>query len=130
VHVDHVRPSIRVGPEGLIVSETVADYVQMLDGTAAELAEAVPMKRPLQLDPSTEVQILGGGTIIFDQFGAAKYHQKKSLLDSDRQTRRLKYLVENGLIDTTGRFGFSLGTPRGQRFALLHEPDDLKAEGW
>jgi hypothetical protein len=130
VHVDHVRPSIRVGPEGLIVSETVADYVQMLDGTAAELAEAVPMKRPLQLDPSTKVQILGGGTIIFDQFGAAKFHQKKSLLDSDRQTRRLKYLVESGLIDTTGRFGFSLGTPRGQRFALLHEPDDLKAEGW
>jgi hypothetical protein len=130
VHVEHVRPSIRVGPEGLIVSETVADYVQMLEGSAAEVAEAVPMELPPQLDPSADVQILGGGTIIFDQFGAAKYHQKKGLLDPDRQSRRLRYLVENALIDTTGRFGFSLGIPRGQRFALLHEPDDLKAEGW
>ena len=129
VRVENVRPSVRVGPDGLIVNETTADYIQMLDTTAGEAA-GMGVALPDMLSPSTPLGLLGGGTLIFDQFGHLKYHQTKPLLDVDRQTRRLAYLVRNGLRDTKKRFGFSSGTPRGQTFAEFHAPDDRAGERW
>ena len=41
-HVESVRPSQRVGPDGLIVTESVANYVQMLEMTAGELQPRLP----------------------------------------------------------------------------------------
>jgi hypothetical protein len=32
LHVEHVRPSVRVGPDGIVVAETVAEYIQFLEG--------------------------------------------------------------------------------------------------
>ena len=32
IHVEHVRPSVRVGPDGIVVAETVAEYIQFLEG--------------------------------------------------------------------------------------------------
>jgi hypothetical protein len=108
----------RVGPDGLIVGEIVACYTQSLDLTAAELPE--PIRRPPELKPETEVELLGGGVLVFDQFGLLRFHAKKPLQDWRRQSRRLRYLVEGGFFDSRGRLGFSLGARRGQRFAALH----------
>jgi hypothetical protein len=127
--VQSVRPSVRVGPDGLVIRETVADYVQSLDATAGEL-ESQGLSRPDGLDPSTKIQVWGGGVVVFDQFGQAKLHQTKPLQDWQRQSRRLDYLVHNGLRDTRRRIGFSLGTPLGQRFAEFHTPDDRAGERW
>ena len=139
--VDRVTPAARVGPDGFIVAETVATYLQTVSGTLAELERmaarpayqhwsgGVPFAAPRGLAKDTEVQIWGGGALIFDQFGRATFHQTKPLLDWERQSRRLAHLVARGLADTRGRYGFSGGVARGQRFAVVHAPGDGD-EGW
>lgn len=37
LHVERVRHAERVGPDGLIVSQILADYVQILDATVGDL---------------------------------------------------------------------------------------------
>jgi len=126
--VDAVRPSVRVGPDGLIVNEVVADYAQSVNSTAGELAGT--MEIPPDLAPETEIQLWGGGTLIFDQFGMARLHQRKPLEDWDRQSRRLAYLVRRGYYDTRGRLGFSYGSGQGLRFADLHVRNRRAGEDW
>jgi hypothetical protein len=132
-HVEAVRPSVRVGPDGLVVNEAVADYVQMLELEAHEfagLAGVDPSMLPDGVAPDTKLQLLGGGTLIFDQFGRAKYHVSKPLHDWARQVRRLDYLARAGFVDTKGRLGFSISAPAGQRFAELHDPAGRAGEVW
>jgi hypothetical protein len=129
LRVESVQPSVRVGPNGLMVGEVVAAYVQSLELTAAELRDC-GVTLPRGLRPDADLQIWGGGVLVFDQFGRAKYHQTKPLADWPRQQRRLEYLVGQGLADTRGRYGFSLSTPRGQRFAELHVSNQRAGEDW
>ncbi len=129
LHVESVRPSVRVGPDGIVVPEVVADYVQSLELTAGELAQR-GVTLPAGLDPATELQVWGGGVLVFDQFGRAKLHQSKPLADWPRQQERLTYLAREGLADTQGRIGFTLSMPRGQRFAALHVADSHAGEDW
>lgn len=129
-HVESVRPSQRVGPDGLIVVESVADYVQMLEMTAGELRPLLPAGLPPGMDPATPVQLLGGGTLVFDQFGRAKLHIRKRLADWDRQQRRLTFLHDRGYYDRTGRLGFANPVPRSQAFAELHSADAGSGEVW
>lgn len=140
-HVESVRPSIRVGPDGLVVNEAVADYVQMLELSGAEFIERARqwaaeegsdevIELPPLIDPDTPVQLFGGGTLVFDQFGRAKYHVRKPLADWRRQTRRLEFLARSGIFDTRLRVGFSTGAPAGQRFAALHQPSSRAGEDW
>jgi hypothetical protein len=140
-HVESVRPSVRVGPDGLVVHETVADYVQMLEvnGTEflqlsnsshADTPDAGAQQLPPFVTPDTAIQLFGGGTLVFDQFGRAKYHIRKPLTDWERQTRRLAYLARNGMFDTRRRLGFSSGAAIGQQFAALHQPRTHTGEDW
>jgi hypothetical protein len=129
IHVEHVRPSVRVGPDGMIVAETVAEYIQFLEGTPAGLSRAIGLRVPKAVPSGTRVRVLGGGTIVFDQFGQAKYHHRKDIRDPGRQQRRLSYLVRNGLSDDES-LGVSDGMPAGQRFAILHQPDPDPREAW
>ena len=129
IHVEHVRPSVRVGPDGMVVAETVAEYIQFLEGTPAGLSRAIGLRTPGGVPPSTRVRVLGGGTIVFDQFGQAKYHHRKDIRDTRRQRRRLNYLINNGLFDGDS-LGVSDGMPAGQRFAILHQPDTDPKETW
>lgn len=129
IHVEHVRPSVRVGPDGMVVAETVAEYIQFLEGTPAGLLRAIGLRMPADVPPSTRVRVLGGGTIVFDQFGQAKYHHRKDIRDTRRQRRRLIYLINNGLFDGDS-LGVSDGMPEGQRFAILHQPDADRRETW
>jgi len=127
--VDSVRPSVRVGPDGLVVQEVVATYYQTLDLTAAELRErGVRLGRGVAAE--TPVQLWGGGVLVFDQFGRARFHQRKPLADWRRQQRRLRYLVRHGLRDSDGRYGFTLSIPHGQRFAAMHVADRRAGEDW
>ena len=140
-HVESVRPSVRVGPDGMVVSEAVADYVQLLDVSAIELVElarqwaaeevhADEVVLPPLVPPDTPVQVLGGGVLVFDQFGRAKYHIRKPLTDWRRQMQRLQYLARTGMFDSRQRVGFSTGAPAGQRFAMLHQPAGRAGEDW
>jgi hypothetical protein len=129
-HVESVRPSQRVGPDGLVVSESIATYVQMLDLTVAELTALRGAPLSVELDPGLRIQVFGGGTLAFDQFGRAKLHVYKRLDDWERQDRRLRYLHDAGLYDREGRLGFSFGQARGQAFAELHAADSASGEAW
>ncbi len=134
--VDALCPSIRVSPEGFLLQEVVATYRQMLNGTAAELQalskrlSGKAMAIPQGLPADTKIQIHGGASIVFDQFGRSKHQLSKPIFDWDRQARRLDYLVRNRMADTSGHFGSSLGIPEGQRFAVLHDPHVDLAERW
>jgi len=129
-HVESVQPSQRVGPDGLVVTESVANYVQMLELTAAELEAFYGAPLPVHLDPATPLQVFGGGTLVFDQFGRAKLHIFKRLDGWARQVQRLEYLHKTGLYDRSGRLGFSYGEARGQAFAELHNSDPGSGEAW
>lgn len=140
IDVESVRPSTRAGPDGLVLTEAVADYVQMVEVTAAELVELAAgwaadagEDADIALSPlveaDTRVQVFGGGTLVFDQFGRAKYHIRKPLDDWRRQIERLDYLARIGVFDANRRVGFPSGAPRGQRIAALHEPT-YAGEDW
>ena len=120
----------RVGPDGLVVRESVANYVQMLQLTAGELEKRAGMPLPADLDPATTLQIFGGGTLVFDQFGRAKLHIVKSLDDWSRQFDRARYLHEGGFYDREGRLGSSFGGAAGQIFAELHSAGSDTGEVW
>lgn len=128
--VESVLPSQRIGPDGLIVSETVATYVQMLDCQAGELERITGLDLPASIETKTPVQLFGGGTLVFDQFGNLKRHVHKDLSRWRRQLDRLDYLQRTGRIDTKGRLGFSDGAARGQAFAELHNTELTTGEAW
>ncbi len=112
-----VRPVLRVDEDGFWLRETVADYVQILTLPAGELEGLrIPGKKqrirpPKGLSKRTEVRLLGGGALLFDEFGKLKYHIRNALLNPTRQTRRLEHLHASGFYDAT---------PRERGFAALH----------
>jgi hypothetical protein len=134
--VEAVTPCARVAPDGFVVREVVANYIQMLDGTAVDLRALAKrlggeLVVPAGVEDTTRLELLGGGTVIFDEFGRLRYHQPKPLLDWGRQSRRLDYLVRHGLRDSRGGVGYSQGIPLGQRFAVMHaEGPDARGEAW
>lgn len=120
-HVQSVRPCVRVGPDGFVLRETVAEYIQMLEITARELkGEPLGVRKPDGMPDETPVRLNGGGVVIFDEFGRLKYHVRSRINNGVRQSARLKYLWDNRIHDSQGRYGYSDGTPSGMRFALMH----------
>ncbi|MFP5372350.1 MAG: hypothetical protein ACLGI3_16600, partial [Actinomycetes bacterium] len=95
--VERVMTSTRVGPDGLVVSEILADYTQRLETTAGNLPPG--MSAPAGVDPEVQVELRGGGVLVFDQFGRFRLHQLKPILDVDRQNSRLQLLFKNGLLE-------------------------------
>jgi hypothetical protein len=102
VEVETVRPSYRIGPDGFILRETVAEYVQIMTLEVGEL------KAALDIDPPEDmlheigwkrVRIFGGGALIFNEYGQLKYQIRNRIEDAMRQTARLKYLWESGHFD-------------------------------
>jgi hypothetical protein len=116
--VGGVRPVLRVDVDGFTLRETVADYVQILTVRADELETIkIPgttkrIRRPPGLDDWQTIRILGGGALIFDEFGHLKYHVRNAVLNPERQSRRLAHLAGAGFFDRD---------PRAERgFAALH----------
>lgn len=127
---ESVLPTQRIGPDGLIVPESVATYLQMVDMTAREFTDMSGLELSPQIDPGTPVRLFGGGTLVFDQFGRLKLHIFKRLTDWQRQRERLDYLARTGRRDLRLRLGFSEGTARGQAFAQLHSSELSSGEAW
>jgi hypothetical protein len=144
LQVEALRPALRVGPDGLVIQEVVCDYVQVLELTAGQARRrAADMRRDngnsqnqltvpdvQALPDATALQFWGGGTLIFDQFGRVKLHQRKDLDDWVRQSKRLAFLLSKGLFDSDRRLGFSTGTASGMAFADMHAPDHGAGESW
>lgn len=128
--IESVLPTQRIGPDGLIVPESVATYVQMAEMTAREFTDESGLQLSPAIDPQTPVQLFGGGTLIFDQFGRLKLHIHKRLDDWRRQQRRLDHLARTGRHDAARRLGFSDGAARGQTFAQLHRTEQSSGETW
>ncbi len=116
--VDRVLTTTRVGPDGLIVTEILADYTQWVRTSADRLPAG--MTRPAGMEEDARVELWGGGVLVFDQFGRFRLHQRKPVLDVARQQRRLDDLFARDLHDSDGGFGTSDGVNPDERFALLH----------
>jgi hypothetical protein len=89
-----VRPCQRTGADGFVLRETVAEYIQRIDLQAGEL-KRVGIGAPKGMPREQEVTLYGGGVLILDEYGRLKFHVRNKILNSERQTRRLRYLWRN-----------------------------------
>src|SRR4051794_20192270 len=117
--IERVLSSTRVGPDGLVVTEILADYTQALRATAATLPPGITA--PEAMSPDEQVELWGGGVLVFDQFGRFRLHQRQPLLDIRRQSDRLAYLARRGIQGVQGVLGATDGPGEAQRFAQLHQ---------
>jgi hypothetical protein len=109
--VQSVRPCQRIGSDGFALRETVAEYVQMMNITASEL-KGLRIKIPKGMALDTAITLYGGGALIFDEYGKLKFHVHNSVLNRERQSRRLEYLYRYGF--------FKPGSSALRRFSALH----------
>lgn len=91
-----VRPSLRFGPDGFILRETVCEYTSRVNLFGAEFRSVFREPRPDWLKTTEEVTVYGAGTVIFDQYGRIKYHIQRPLDDARWQVRRLEWLYGPG----------------------------------
>jgi hypothetical protein len=117
VEVQSVRPSYRIGPDGFILRETVAEYVQILTLYARELHGVLGITPPPGIGDWRRVRLFGGGALVFDEYGQLKYQIANRLEDVGRQTARLDFLFKSGFFDKPPE-----PPPPGSRsrLALLH----------
>jgi len=119
--VNWVRPCIRVGPDGFILRETVAEYIQMIDINASDLRLIFnsKLKKPKDMDDDVKIRLYGGGTLIFDEFGRLKYHIRKRIDDTKRQQKKINYWHEEQMFDPKNRLGVKY-LSSSEQFASLH----------
>ena len=99
VEIESVRPCIRIGPDGFMLRETVAEYVQILTLTVGELKSTLGIVPPEDMPHWRRVRLFGGGALIFDEYGQLKHQVRNRLEDIERQTARLHYLWRIGFFD-------------------------------
>jgi hypothetical protein len=99
IEVQSVRPSIRVGPDGFVLHETVAEYIQILTLQADELKRKLGITPPKRIDPQRRIRIFGGGALIFDEYGQLKYQIANRIENTKWQQARLDYLAATGFFD-------------------------------
>lgn len=119
-----VRPCLRIAPDdGFPLRETVAECMQQLKLTAGELG-TLGIRKPPRMPDDTEVNLQGGITLIFDEYGRLKFAVSNQLYDEKdrevrrRQSRRLQHLWDYGQ--------FRKGASLTRRFSALHR---LRATG-
>ena len=112
--VQAVHPVARVAPDGLIVRETVIDYLQILAVRGHELG-TLGLCRPEELPTSKDVRLYGGGVLVLDEFGRLKYSIGNNVANVARQQARLDYLGKMGFFEYRSDQDFSRGF-----FARLH----------
>ncbi|MFM1990359.1 MAG: hypothetical protein RJA99_3316 [Pseudomonadota bacterium] len=104
--VESVRPVMRVGPDGFVMRETVAEYTQRLTVRADRLESVLGTgSRPQGLDDSTPVTLWGGGTLILDEYGRVKYHIRNRLMNRKLQSKRIQYQASKDQLAAAGRSG-------------------------
>jgi len=113
-----VRPCVRLAPEdGFALRETVAEVLQQLSVRAGELARH-GIEKPDGMPDATPLMLLGGVTLVFDEYGQVKYAIGDGVYDparpgvQARQGQRLASLWEHGY--------FRPGAANARRFAAVH----------
>ena len=104
--VNSVRPVWRVAPDGFILRETVVEYYQLVKQGSKRDLERYKMSVPDCVANGERFDLVGGGTLIFDEFGTLKYHISNHLT-SERQAVRLTYLAETGYLNTRDTHPFA-----------------------
>jgi hypothetical protein len=116
VEVESIRPCTRIGPDGFVLRETVAEYVQIMTLKADELQGALDITPPPEIPGWRRLRIYSGGALIFDEYGQLKYqianHIARTDADKKRQAARLQHLSDAGYFDRAAA-GVS-------RFAQIH----------
>lgn len=113
-HVTGVRPISRVAPDGLVVRETVVDFVQILSVRSNELA-SLGLRKPAQMPTFRQVRLYGGSVLVFNEYGQLKFSIGNGVLNVARQQKRLDHLAESGFFDYRSEAAFSRGF-----FSRLH----------
>lgn len=103
-----VRPVRREGPNGRILRETVAEYMQLMDIRAGEL-KFLNIPKPRGLSNDANIRLLGGGTLLFNDYGKLKFHVATGVA-SRKQKARLEANETFGQDDERG----------ARRFVSLH----------
>ena len=145
-----VRPCVRVGLDGFVLRETVAEYYQVARLTSTELKRRgikLPADYIAELDRNRRLAgedgvredsvseamtpLYGGGVLVFDEYGRLKYHVSNDVFGAERQTARLQYLWESGLLEP-GRVSARLRSARLSTIHRLRAIDARRfpAEGW
>jgi hypothetical protein len=103
IEVQSVRPATRIGPDGFVLRETVAEYVQILTLTLSELGAEWGIDPDIDLPDWYRLRIFGGGTLIFNEYGQVKFHIANRLSHNPeavkRQKARLESLFHAGYFD-------------------------------
>jgi hypothetical protein len=117
--VNWVRPVVRVGPDGFVLSETVAEYIQIIEIEAGRLDE-LDIDTPDDLPDDAPVTLYGGGTLLFDEFGQLKYEVHKSIDNETRQAEKIAHWWTSGTYGARGKMGVPLSSSPTDQFALWH----------
>ena len=92
-----IDTSLRIDPDGIPFRETICQYIQLGHFFGSELMTLCKIKPlPEGFTTTSSADLLGGGVVVFDQYGRVKYHIANDLLDGSRQQRRLEYLRDTG----------------------------------
>jgi hypothetical protein len=132
--INSVRPVWRVGPSGFVLRETVAEYYQLNKTADIGDLKKLKIKVPDFLADGQTVELVGGGTLIFDEFGRLKFHIHNRISNANAQHRRLISLWQRGGLRLSDRKPWRARS-RERRFASLHarrangEPT-FRDEGW
>ena len=82
IEVQSVRPSIRIGPDGFVLHETVAEYIQILTLWTGELKTvSQDQRRPRKFRATAGFESSAGASLIFNEYGQLKYHIPDRLED-------------------------------------------------
>jgi hypothetical protein len=120
IEVQSVRPSIRIGPDGFVLHETVAEYIQILTLWTGELRTALKITPPEEIPGNRRIRIFSGGVLIFNEYGQLKYHIPDRLenLERERQIERLRCLAASGFFEEPAAPRPATGSQ--SHFASLH----------
>jgi len=125
--VNSVRPVWRVGPDGFLLRETVAEYYQLNKSADKADLRKLKIKTPEFMSDSDRVDLIGGGTLIFDEYGRLKFHIHNRISNAEDQYNRLISLWKRGSMRSSDKGAL--------HFADLHsrrangEPT-FKDQGW
>jgi hypothetical protein len=113
-----VRPSLRVGPDGFALRETVAQFYQVVRLHPAELVRRWKTQRLRGLLEDDVLPLYGGGTLIFDEHGRLKFYIHNSLDNVERQIPRLEHLIARGALPEKGDLPDT--SSRARDFSRVH----------
>jgi hypothetical protein len=142
---------MRIGFDGFLLRETVVAYYQVARLTPSELKQRGIVAPPEYLaelerharraksangasdDEAADATtpLYGGGVLVFDEYGQLKYQVSNDVFGKKRQSARLKYLWESGLLEP----GTVNARLRPARLSSIHRMRALDvrrfpAEGW